>query len=280
MRESQALYPSHFRNLHRLIETAVSPSAPFLQFLGRVLSVMDQQVRAACQLHQPRIDLLAMLDIRANDEHFPISLDPVTIRSAGMVVPLSGDYGFHIVDAGEVFAGISDLQELEIGPHVIQLHREIFRLHLDFENLPQIANCLAPAERQERDFLSGIISRGKERKALDVVPVKVRQPDKDLFLLVADGAKVSAQISQPRARVNDGDAVRIGERDLQAGGVAAELLKTGIADGDRSPRTIKLEFHRIVFMEVSCRVVSIKQGDNITISSKHPRGESGHYSIS
>jgi hypothetical protein len=46
-----------------------------------------------------------------------------------------------------------------------------------------------------------------------------------LFLLVADGAKVSAQISQSRARVNDGDAVRIGERNLQAGGVAAELLK-------------------------------------------------------
>ena len=152
-----------------------------------------------------------MLDIRANDEHFPISLDPETIRSAGMVVPLSGDYGFHIVDAGEVFAGISDLQELEIGPHVIQLHREIFGLHLDFENLPQIGDCLVPAERQERDFLSGIISRGKERKALDVVPVKVRERDTDLLLLVADGAKVSAQISQSRAGVNDGDLVRIGE---------------------------------------------------------------------
>ena len=249
MREGQALHAGHFRKLHGLIEAAVSPSAPFLQFLGRVLRVMDQQVRAARQLHQPRIDLLAMLDIRANDEHFAISLDPETIRSAGMVVPLSGDYGFHIVDAGEVFAGISDLQELEIGPHVIQLHREIFRLHLDFENLPQIANCLVPAERQKRDFLPGIISGGKERKALDVVPVKVRERDNDLFLLVADGAKVSAQISQSRARVNDGDAIRIGERDLQAGGVAAELLKTGIADGDGSPRTIKLELHRIVFTE-------------------------------
>src|SRR5206468_4254165 len=167
-----------------------------------------------------RIDLFAMLDIRANDEDFSISLDPETICSTGMVVPLSGDYGFHIVDAGKVFAGISDLQELEIGPHVIQLHWEIFSLHLDFENLPQIADGLVPAERQERDFLPGIISWGKERKALDVVPVKVGERDEDLFLLVADGAKVSAQISQSRARVNDGDAVRIGERDLQAGGVA------------------------------------------------------------
>ncbi len=200
-----------------------------------------------------------MLDIRANDEHFAAPLNPETIRSAGMVVPLGGDYGFHIIDAGEVFAGISDLQELEIGPHVIQLHREIFRLHLDFENLTQIGDCLVPAERQERDFLPGIIRRGKERKALDVVPVKVRQPDKDLFLLVADGAKVSAQISQSRARVNDGDAVRIGERDLQAGGVAAEFLKTGIADGDGSARTVKLELHTIVFMKVSPRLASSKQ---------------------
>src|SRR5881296_3768510 len=197
-----------------------------------------------------------MLDIRANDEDFSISLDPETICSTGMVVPLSGDYGFHIVDAGKVFAGISDLQELEIGPHVIQLHRKIFRLHLDFENLPQIGDCLVPAERQQRDFLCGIISRGKERKALDVVPVKVRERDTDLLLLVADGAKISAQISQSRARVNDGDAVRIGERDLQAGGVAAEFLKTGIADGDGSTRTVKLELHTIVFMKVSPRLAS------------------------
>src|SRR5437763_3551644 len=200
-----------------------------------------------------------MLDIRANDEHFPISLDPVTIRSAGMVVPLSGDYGFHIVDAGEVFAGISDLQELEIGPHVIQLHREICRLHLSFENLPQIANCLVPTERQERDFLAGIISRSKERKALDVVPVKVGERDNDLFLLMADGEEISAQISQSRARVNDGDAVGIGERDLQAGGVAAEFLKPGIADGDGSARTVKLELHTNVFMKVSPRLRSSKQ---------------------
>src|SRR5882724_6091700 len=219
---------------------------------------MHQQVRATRQLHQPRIDLLAMLDIRANDEHLPISLDPETIRSARMIMPLGGDNGFYIVDAGEVFAGISDLQELEIGPHVIQLHREIFSLHLDFENLPQIANRLVPAERQERDFVPGIISRGKERKALDVVPVKVRERDNDLFLLVADGAKISAQISQSRARVNDGDAVRIGERDLQAGGIAAESLKTGIADRDGSSRTIKLKLHRIVFMKLGSWLGNIK----------------------
>jgi hypothetical protein len=70
-------------------------------------------------------------------------------------VPLSGDYGFHIVDAGKVFAGISNLQELEIGPHVIQLHREIFRLHLDFENPTRekrlrLANLVTLSRNQTR----------------------------------------------------------------------------------------------------------------------------------
>src|SRR4030095_7178531 len=246
MREGQALYAGHFRKLHGLIEAAVSPPAPFLQFLGGVLRVMDQEVRAARQFHQPRIDLLAMLDIRGNDEHFAVSLNPETIRSAGMVVSLRGNNGWYIAEGGEVPAGISNLQELEIGSHAIQLHREIFRLHLDFENLPQICHCLVPAERQKRDFLPGIISRGEERKALDVVPVKVRERDRDLFLFVADGAKVSAQVPQSRARVNDNDAVHIGERDLQTRGVAAEFLKTGIADGDGSPRPIKLELHSFV----------------------------------
>ena len=35
---------------------------------------MDQQVRATRQLDQLRIDLLAMFNIRANDQHFAISL--------------------------------------------------------------------------------------------------------------------------------------------------------------------------------------------------------------
>ena len=200
-----------------------------------------------------------MLDIRANDEHFATSLDPKGIGSAGMVVPKSGHHRFHIAAGAEVLAGISDLQELEIGPHVIQLHREIFRLHLDFENLPQIADCLVPADRQKRDFLARIISLGKKRKALDVVPVKVREQDDNLFLFVADGAEVSAQISQSRAGVNDGDAIRIGERDLQAGGVAAELLKTRVANGDGSPGTIKLKPHRILFRKGNPRLANKKR---------------------
>ena len=189
-----------------------------------------------------------MLNVRANDEHFATSLDSKSIRSAGMVVPERGHHGFYIVVGCEVLAGISDLQELEICPHVIQLHREILGLHLDFENLLQVGDCLAPAERQKGDFLAGIISWGKKGKTLDVVPVKMREPDIDSVLLVADGAEVFAEISYSRARVNDGDSVCICERDLQAGGVTAELLETDIADRDGSPRPVKLELHRVALI--------------------------------
>ncbi len=108
--------------------------------------------------------------------------------------------------------------------------------------------------------------------------MKVREPDKDLFLFVADGAKVSAQISQSGARVNDGNPVRVGERDLQAGGVTAELLKTGVADGDGSPRAIKLELHAIVFMKVSPQLASIKRSgkrDEIHIARHAQLGPEG-----
>jgi hypothetical protein len=58
-----------------------------------------------------------------------------------------------------------------------------------------------------------------------------------------DGAEVSAQVPQSRPRVDDGDEVDISERDLQTGGVAAELLKTRIANRDGSPRAVKLKSH-------------------------------------
>ena len=243
MREGQALYASHFSNLHGLIKAAVAPTAPFLKFLGRVLRVMDQQVSAARQLHQSLINLLAMLNVGANDQHSAMSFDPKAMRATGVIVFLGGDQGFHIVDAAEVFAGVGDLQKLEIGSHLFQLHWEVFRLHLDLEDLPQMTNGLIPAKREERDFLTGIIGRGKERKALDVVPVKVRERDHDLFLLVPDGEEVAPQISQSRSSVNDGDAVGIGKRDLQTGRVTAELLETTITDGDGSPRAVKFELH-------------------------------------
>ena len=92
--------------------------------------------------------------------------------------------------------------------------------------------------------------------------MKVRERDDDLFLLVADGAKVSTEISQSRSRVNDGHPVGIGEHDLQAGGVAAESLKTRIANGNGSSRAVKLKPHKNpFFLNGNSRRASIKLDD-------------------
>lgn len=140
-------------------------------------------------------------------------------------------------------AGIGDLQEFESRPHVTQLHREILGLHLNFEDFPQIGDGLPTAECQESDFLAGIIGRSKEGKALDVVPMKVGKRDEDLVLFVADGPEVLTQISHSGTGINDGNSVRIRERDLHARGIAAKLLETSIANRDGPPGTVKLKLH-------------------------------------
>jgi hypothetical protein len=58
---------------------------------------------------------------------------------------------------------------------------------------------------------------------------------------------------------------------LQTRGVAAELLKTGIADRDGSPRTIKLELHRIVPYEGKSQLARMRDVTWSTTSFSLPR---------
>jgi hypothetical protein len=180
-----------------------------------------------------------MLNIRANDQHLAVTLNPKTIGAAGVIVPLTGDGGFHIVDAGEVFAGIFDLQKFKLGAHPIQLHRKVLRLQGHLKDLPQIADGLAPAERENRNFLLGIIGRGEKGETLHVIPMKVGERDDQLVLVMSDRAHVSAEIAKPSSRVNNGDTICIRRRDLEARRVAAELLEASITDWDGATDTVK-----------------------------------------
>jgi hypothetical protein len=53
---------------------------------------------------------------------------------------------------------------------------------------------------------------------------------------------------------------------LQARRVTAELLKTGIADGNGSTRTIKLELHRIVLYESKSQLARMLDATRSTTS--------------
>ena len=156
---------------------------------------------------------------------------------------LPGYFGWSATCEGEVLARLFNLKKVELGAHHSKLHREIVGLQGNLEDLTQVLDRLILPYREDRDLLFGIIGRSKERKTLDVVPMKVSESDGDLVLDVTDGTKILAELSQTRACIHNGDAVGISERDLKTGGVAPELLKSYITNGNRTARAVEFELH-------------------------------------
>jgi hypothetical protein len=69
--------------------------------------------------------------------------------------------------------------------------------------------------------------------------MKVSEGDDQSVLMVSDRTKVPTEIAKPRSGVNNGNTIRVGERDLKTGGVAAELLEARITDWDGAAGTVK-----------------------------------------
>jgi len=119
-----------------------------------------------------------------------------------------------------------------LGPHPVQLHRKILRLQGHLKDLSQIADGFAPAERENRNFLPGIIRRGEKGEPLHAIPMKVSECDDQLVLVMSDRVHVPAEIAKPGSGVNNSDTICIRRRDLKAGSVAAELLKASVTNRD------------------------------------------------
>ena len=143
---------------------------------------------------------------------------------------------------GGIASGKSVVGEMfvALGAHLIQLHRKILRLQRHLKNLPQIANGLAPTERENRNFLLGIIRRREKWEALHVIPMKVSERDDQLILAMPDGVHVPAEIAKPGSGVNNGDTICVLKRNLKAGGVATKMLEASITDWSGAADTVKL----------------------------------------
>ena len=168
-------------------------------------------------------------------------------------MPLTSDCGFDIVTGWEVLAGIFNLQKFKLRSHSVQLHGKVLSLQGDLEDFPQIADGLVPAKRENRDFLLWIICLGKKGEPLDVIPMKMSEADDQSVLMMSDSAQIPPEIAKPRAGINDGNAIRIRERNLKTGGVAAELLKAGITDWDGAASTVKFQLHTELYGRVGSR---------------------------
>ena len=73
--------------------------------------------------------------------------------------------------------------------------------------------------------------------------MEMREGEHNLLLLVPHQLQVPPQFANARARVNDGDLIDVGERDLEAGGVSSELLKTCVTHGNGTSDSVEFQFH-------------------------------------
>ncbi|MEL6846264.1 MAG: hypothetical protein AAFP02_23910 [Bacteroidota bacterium] len=96
------------------------------------------------------------------------------------------------------------------------------------------------------------VCRGKKWEALNVVPMKMAEVDKNIFG-TTDGSveNVLAQLADTRSRVKNGGhpfPVFIDQKvDVETGGIAPKMLKSWGANGYRPPHTIKFNLPDVLF---------------------------------
>ena len=123
--------------------------------------------------------------------------------------------------------------ELEVGAHVGQLHREIFALHGNGENPFQVINGTIATESEQRDFPAFNVGRCKKGKSLNMVPMKVSKGDYDR-LLSENGIlhEIAAEVPYSRPGVDDANIHGVIGSDQDATGTSAILIELSSAHGN------------------------------------------------
>src|ERR1051326_8704651 len=109
--------------------------------------------------------------------------------------------------------------------------------------------------------------RGEERKALDVIPVRMPEENVRVNGLLPLAHQSGAQLTRAGAAVKN-QKVAVGRRQLDAGGIAAEVVCGRPGTGDRAscpPETYSHELHLR-------RLGSHRSGTSISLSSVCPSG--------
>lgn len=130
-----------------------------------------------------------------------------------------------------------------MGLHLGHSHRKVGRGHLLFEHALQAASS-AGAMKDEPVFRF-LVQGAEKRKALDVVPVKMRDENMSVdgagteFMAQAhaEGAETSSAIENVKI---------VAEADFDAGGVASIPHVFGVRSGRGTTHTPKLNAHRLL----------------------------------
>src|SRR6202158_5223423 len=128
----------------------------------------------------------------------------------------------------------------DCGRQLVQLDGEVGELHLAGQHVMQRAAAAFRAiDRGGVPFDKG---RTEERKALDVIPVRMSKENVRVNGFVALGHQRGGQPVRARAAVKN-QKVTVGGGQLNAGGIAAEVVGTRPRGGNRSPRSPETYSH-------------------------------------
>src|SRR6266849_2668506 len=198
--KKEPLYIRLEGQLHDVVHAAVAPAGMMLIFLRIILRIHDQHVGAAQKgdhlvllasgkvarrgvsrvLRAGRMVMSGMLlVIREESNRTGRSKDAIADTDAGVI----GKPGANLkLTDGET--EVLQLLDLDVGRHLAQADGKERTLHLAGQHVLQAVARSFVAENAE--MVLRLIDRQKKRQALDVVPVRVRQQQRQVQRLVVE----------------------------------------------------------------------------------------------
>ena len=143
----------------------------------------------------------------------------------------------HVADAEEAFL---ELPEVDAAAQVTELHGEVRVLHLPRHRFLEVV--LEADRGVDVQLGAGDEGRHEERKALDVVPVRVPDEEMQLERLLLGLHEMQTELANAGAAIED-DERPARRPDFDAGSIAAVFRGKGPGRSDRATGSPETYFH-------------------------------------
>ena len=240
-------------NLHHVVVRAVPPGFLRRILLGRVLRVVDHEIRIGHEFRVPAIafvqDRLDAPRLRARAPEFvgerlmihqvhhchAVSFDSVAHRHGRVIEKLRRNP--NAADRVDAFGQVVVRDRCR---QLIQVDGEIGELHLAGQDVMQrTAAAFGAIDCDGVPFDKG---RSEERKTLNVIPVRMAEENVRVDGFLALRHQLGGQPARTGAAVEN-KKIAVGSRQLDARGVAAEVVRARSGSGDRPSGTPETYFH-------------------------------------
>ena len=210
----------------------MSPANVLFVFRRIILRIENQHIHVAQEFdHLPVFAVLSGFGV-GEKRHQPFGRkQPVADAKPGMVRTLRPH-----ADRADVEIEILEFLNFDVAGQSGKRHGEIRAFHLAGQRVDQaFARAFAA---QNPQLAVRIVNRRKKRQPLNVVPVRVRQQQRQAQRLILEFRQQrAAQRAQPRTRIKDDDVVA--RTHFDAGRVAAVAHRGRSRRGDRAAHAPK-----------------------------------------